>query len=79
MKKHMPNSATEVKTALDKASTNLGAYARPKDIDVVFKPWKEWHALTEDLKEAKRLLNGVLTASEKGQPIDRGQIEGFLK
>lgn len=51
----------------------------PKDIDVVFKPWKEWHALTEDLKEARRLLRMVLEADGKGRRIDVGQIEGFLK
>jgi hypothetical protein len=53
--------------------------AKPKDIDVVFKPWAEWHALTEDLKEAKRLLQMVLNAAEEDRQIDTGQIEGFLR
>lgn len=62
------------------SDTNSQKHAkRPKDIDVVFKPWAEWHALTEDLKEAKRLLRLALEADDKGKRIDRGQIEGFLK
>ena len=48
--------------------------AKPKDIDIVFKPWAEWHALTEDLKEAKRLLRYTL----EHERIDRGQIQQFL-
>ena len=62
---------------MSKLSTTPSA-SRPKDIDVVFKPWTEWHALTEDLKEAKRLLRMALAAQAKGQSIDVGQIEGFL-
>ena len=52
---------------------------KPKDIDVVFKPWKEWHALTEDLKEAKRLLRMVLEADGKGRILEVGQITRFLR
>ena len=73
-----PNSAAEVKTAMDKASTSLGAYARLKDIDIVFKPWAEWHRLTEDLKEARRLLKMVLESDGRSKIIDVGQIIGFL-
>ena len=73
-----PNSSAEVKAALDKASINLGAYARPKDIDIVFKPWIEWHRLTEDLKEARRLLKMVLESNGRSKIIDVGQIIGFL-
>lgn len=51
---------------------------RPKDINVVFKPWAEWHALVEGTKEAKRLLRMTLEADRKGESIDRRQIEGFL-
>ena len=51
---------------------------KPKDIDVVFKPWKEWHALTEDAKEGRRLLRLVLEAVEKKANIDVRQIEAFL-
>jgi len=50
----------------------------PKDVDIVFKPWKEWHALTEDLKEARRLLNMVLESNGRDRIIDIGQIIGFL-
>lgn len=52
--------------------------AHPKDIDVVFKPWKEWHALEEDVKEAKRLLRMVIVAEAKGDRPDVGQINLFL-
>lgn len=51
----------------------------PKDIDVVFKPWKEWHAITEDLKEARRLLRMVLECDGRNKILDVGQIIGFLK
>lgn len=76
--KNKQNTESEVKSALDEAATRHGAYARPTAIDVVFKPWKEWHALTEDLKEARRLLRMVLEADGKNKIIDVGQIIWFL-
>lgn len=52
--------------------------ARPADIDIVFKPWAVWHALEEDLKEAKRLLHLTLAHCDKDQPVDTQQIRDFL-
>jgi hypothetical protein len=63
---------------MKRSTTPAKSKSKPKDIDVVFKPWTEWHALTEDLKEAKRLLRMALDADRRGERIDVCQIEGFL-
>lgn len=52
--------------------------SHPKDVDVVFKPWQEFHSLMEDRKEAVRLLRMALAAAEKNKPLDQGQIRQFL-
>lgn len=41
--------------------------------------WRIVYQLRGDLTEARRLLKLALEASAKGENIDVGQIEGFLR
>ncbi len=46
--------------------------------DAVTISWREWHAAREELKEARRLLHLAHLAVHAGEPVDIGQIDGFL-
>jgi hypothetical protein len=52
---------------------------KPKGDPAVTLQWSEWHGMREDLKEARRLLRMALEADRKGESIDVGQIQAFLR